>query len=237
VPPSQPEDNRRFWYNWTTYNQQAFADFFASEKKVFHANAPQAKITSKHPVQAMMGDALFCNDIVLQSATQDIYGCDAYNGSLFHYRDAMEAARSMNQQGPVISFETCPQQSVPTASGRHASLQLMAQIQLAQLLDRGKGGDDADLVVAPCGDDHQDAPLIRLPDLHGALFPFDLLEGEVEGFVFYDLFRLRGADPVFGDVVAVSFVPVENQRQLCSFLRSDHFSRMCATYSFPGRVP
>ncbi|HEX2948568.1 MAG TPA: alpha-amylase family protein [Armatimonadota bacterium] len=128
LPPKQPEDNRRFWYAWVQYNQHAFADFFAREAQIFHAIVPQVKITSKHPATALVGDAPACNDIVLQAATQDIYGCDDYNGSLFHYRDCMEVTRSLNPTGPVITFETRQQKSTPALPPPHAAMQLMAQI-------------------------------------------------------------------------------------------------------------
>lgn len=128
IPPSKPDDNRQFWYAWVTYNQQAFADFFARERQIIQSIAPNAKVTSKHPVMALTGDALFCNDPVLQSAAQDFYGCDGYNGSIFHYRNIMEVARSLNKQGPVITFETRQQKGLGQSKPASSALQLFAQI-------------------------------------------------------------------------------------------------------------
>lgn|GEM_PF-3122522 len=128
IPPSRPDDNRRFWYAWVTYNQQAFADFFANERRIIQSVAPDARVTSKHPVMALTGDALFCNDPVLQSAAEDFYGCDGYNGSIFHYRNIMEVTRSLNRQGPVITYETRQQKALGQPKPGVSALQLFAQI-------------------------------------------------------------------------------------------------------------
>lgn len=125
--PSDIESNRYEWYLWVLYNQEAFANFFAWQREVIHSVAPDAKLSGKHPVMALTGDALFVNDIVLQAATQDIFGCDGYNGSLLHYRNIMEVARSLNPYGPVITYETRPQKSL-TNNPKQSVLQLFAQI-------------------------------------------------------------------------------------------------------------
>lgn len=127
-PPKMPDENRKFWYEWFCYNQKAFADFFKWQRKIFKKYAPQANLSGKHPVFALTGDALMVNDIPLQAMSQDVYGCDAYNGSLFHYRDVMEAARSFNPYGPVISYETHGQKGIPPLKPQHAALQLFVQI-------------------------------------------------------------------------------------------------------------
>ncbi len=127
-PPSQPDPNRKFWYEWFCYNQQAYADFFSWQRKIFKKYAPDASLSGKHPVSVLTGDAMRCNDIVLQAASQDIYGCDAYNGSLFHYRDVMETARSLNPSGPVITYETHGQKGIPPVKPNHAALQMFVQI-------------------------------------------------------------------------------------------------------------
>lgn len=128
APPKTPDENRTFFYHWFRYNQQAFADFFARQRSILKEEAPGIRVTGKHPVTALLGDALYCNDIALQAATQDVYGCDSYNGSLLHYRDAMEAARSLSGGGPVISYETHAQKGLPPLKGEHAALQLFTQI-------------------------------------------------------------------------------------------------------------
>ncbi len=128
VPPAAPDENRKFFYCWFRYNQQAFADFFAWQRSILLAEAPEMKLSGKHPVTALLGDALQVNHIPLQAATQDIYGCDAYNGSLLHYRDAMEAARSLSGGGPVISYETHAQKGIPPVKPDHAALQMFVQI-------------------------------------------------------------------------------------------------------------
>ncbi len=128
MPPKFAAENHRFWYHWVEYNQQAFADFFKWERDVFKKNAPDANMTSKHPVAMLTGDSVYLNDIVLQDASQDIYGCDGYNGSLFHYRDIMEVSRSLNRKGPVITYETHPQKAIPPLKPEHAALQLFVQV-------------------------------------------------------------------------------------------------------------
>ncbi len=128
VPPGAPDENRVFFYHWFRYNQQAFADFFGWQREIMRSEAPGIKLTGKHPVTALLGDALQCNDIPSQAAVQDVYGCDAYNGSLLHYRDAMEAARSLSGGGPVISYETHGQKGIPPLKPDHAVLQLFTQI-------------------------------------------------------------------------------------------------------------
>lgn len=128
VPPAAPDENRKFFYHWFRYNQKAFADFFAWQRSILKAEAPEIQLSGKHPVSALLGDALQVNNIPLQAATQDIYGCDAYNGSLLHYRDAMEAARSLSGGGPVISYETHAQKGIPPLKPDHAALQMFVQI-------------------------------------------------------------------------------------------------------------
>lgn len=128
VPPAAPDENRKFFYHWFRYNQKAFADFFAWQRSILRAEAPEMRLSGKHPVSALLGDALQVNSIPLQAATQDIYGCDAYNGSLLHYRDAMEAARSLSGGGPVVSYETHAQKGIPPLKPDHAALQMFVQI-------------------------------------------------------------------------------------------------------------
>ena len=128
LPPACPDGNRTFFYHWYNYNAQAFADFFQWQKGILKQKAPGIKLSAKHPVTVLLGDALYCNDIVLQAENQDVYGCDAYNGSLLHYRDAMEAARSLSGGGPVISYETHAQAGIPPLKPENAPLQLFVQI-------------------------------------------------------------------------------------------------------------
>ncbi len=128
TPPVKPDDNRRFFYHWFRYNQRAFADFFRWQRSVLHAVEPGMKLTGKHPASALLGDALQVNSIPLQMASQDVYGCDAYNGSLLHYRDAMEAARSLSGGGPVISYETHAQKGLGPLKPEQAALQMFVQI-------------------------------------------------------------------------------------------------------------
>lgn len=128
VPPRTPDENRKFFYHWFRYNQKAFADFFGWERSVLQSETPEMKLSGKNPVSVLLGDALQVNSIPLQAATQDVYGCDAYNGSLLHYRDAMEAARSLSGGGPVISYETHAQKGLPAIRPDHAALQMFVQI-------------------------------------------------------------------------------------------------------------
>ncbi|MFA5206275.1 MAG: cellulase family glycosylhydrolase [Lentisphaeria bacterium] len=127
-PPRTPDENRAYWYPWVRFHQQSFADFFGAERRFFKTFAPEARLSGKHPVTVLTGDALYCNDVPLQAATQDLYGCDLYNGSITHFRDSMEAARSLSGGGPVISYETHPQAGLKPLHPGLASLQLMAQI-------------------------------------------------------------------------------------------------------------
>jgi len=128
IPPPRPEPNRRYWYAWVEYNQQAYADFFRHQRELIKKIAPGALLTGKHPVTALSGETRLLNDIVLQTAVQDIPGCDMYNGSLTHYRDIMEIMRSLNPRGPVISYETHPQKGIGSLNPDMAALQMFVQI-------------------------------------------------------------------------------------------------------------
>ena len=128
VPPRNQEENRNFFYEWFTYNQQAQADFFQREADFIKSVAPNVRVTNKHPIQSLSGDTHYCNDIVLQSAYQDLFGCDFYGGSIPYFRNVMELARSLNRQGPVISYETHAQKSMPQLVPGMAVLELFAQV-------------------------------------------------------------------------------------------------------------
>ncbi len=128
IPPESPDKQRRYWYKWFCYNQQAFADFFQWQRNIFKKYGGDVAMSGKNPVQALTGDSLYCNDIALLTAVQDIPGCDLYNGSLFHYRNGMEIMRSLNPLGPVVSYETRPQYGIPPLKPNLAALQLFAQI-------------------------------------------------------------------------------------------------------------
>lgn len=126
--PQTPDDNRAYWYEWVRFHQQTFAAFFADQRRFFKSIAPNAKFSGKHPVSVLSGDALWCNDIPSQALAQDIYGCDLYNGSIYHYRNSMEAARCLSGGGPVITYETRPQVGLKPPKPGPAVIQLLAQI-------------------------------------------------------------------------------------------------------------
>ena len=128
VPPASPDAGRAAWYGWGLFNQEAFADFFVNEARIFHSTAPLAKMTNKHPATALQGGSINCNDVVLQDASQDIYGCDRYDSSIYELRDSMELARSLNRKGPVISYEWNPQRAIPPRKAGPSAIQFMAQI-------------------------------------------------------------------------------------------------------------
>ena len=65
VPPANPDAGRAAWYQWEIFNQETFADFFAREARIFHAAAPLAKMSNKHPAVVIAGGANSCNDVVL----------------------------------------------------------------------------------------------------------------------------------------------------------------------------
>ncbi len=79
--PESPDDNRAYWYEWVRFHQRTFAEFFAEQHRFFGSIAPNAKLSGKHPI-SVLSEALYCNDITLQAAAQDIYGCDLYKGIL-----------------------------------------------------------------------------------------------------------------------------------------------------------
>lgn len=127
-PPRTPDENRAYWYQWVRFHQQSFADFFGAQRRVFKNIAPDARLSGKHPISVLTGDALHCNNVPLQAATQDLYGCDLYNGSITHFRDSMEAVRSLSGGGPVVSYETRPQAGLKPLHPGLATLQIFAQI-------------------------------------------------------------------------------------------------------------
>lgn len=128
VPPATPDAGRAAWYRWGLFNQEAFADFFAEEARIFHAAAPPAKMSNKHPALTVNLGARWSNDVVLQDASQDIYGCDRYGSSAYQLRDAMEVVRSLNAKGPVITYEWNPQRAIPPRKPGPSAVQFMAQI-------------------------------------------------------------------------------------------------------------
>ncbi|MFZ2654578.1 MAG: beta-galactosidase [Victivallales bacterium] len=126
-PPRTPDENRAYWYQWVCFHQRSFADFFAGERRFFKTFATAARLSGKNPA-TVLNYALHCNNIPLQAEGQDIYGCDMYNGSIFQFRNSMEAARSLSGGGPAISYETRPQVGLKPFNPGLATLQLVSQI-------------------------------------------------------------------------------------------------------------